>query len=72
MKTVDSMNMKFGAIEADDVYIMRDGNAEAAICYLMMGDTSNPDYNAAIDVLTEFYSAANEDTGYTVSVWFDE
>lgn len=63
------LNMKFGEVEG--AYKMRDGDVESAICAVTYGNNADPEYFSAIDLLADFYSAANEETGFTVSVWLD-
>lgn len=75
MKTLpEKMNMKFGEVETDGAYIMRNVDvhidSEAAICYLVNGNYTD-DYDVAAEILNDFCLAANDDTGYTVSVWLD-
>lgn len=66
----DRLNMKFG--EVDGAYIMRDNDASAAICALTNGNYTGDDYDAAVIILDDFASSANDDTGHVVSVWLDE
>jgi hypothetical protein len=70
---IERLNMRFGVVKDAnaDVYVMQDGDAYSAISYLTSGDYSADGYDAAIEALTDFYRSANDDAGYTVSVWLD-
>ena len=42
----------------------------AELC-IDLSDVSIYDFESASDILTSFVRASNDDTGYTISVWFD-
>lgn len=75
----ESMNMKFGVV--DNAHVMNRVNLGLAaydtlclICAELDVDLkhiSDSDFDSAAMILGDFCKSANEDTGYTVSVWFD-
>ena len=75
----ERMNMKFGEVEG--AHVMKNVNLGLAAfdtlclaCSELNIDLSNvedSDFESASYVLKDFASAANEETGYTVSIWFD-
>ena len=71
---IEKLNMKFGDIE--DAYVIRNCDlnttdaAASAICAITAGNYTE-DYESAIDVVADFCKAANDETGYNVSVWLD-
>lgn len=81
----ERMNMKFGRrfgkAEADNTHVMDRVNLGlnayetlCLICSELNIDLSNiddSDFESASIVLGDFCRAANDETGYTVSVWFD-
>ena len=80
MKTLSKrMNMKFGVV--DGARVMKNVNLGLAaydtlclICSDLDVDLSkveDSDFDSASIILGDFCSAANDETGYTVSVWFD-
>lgn len=80
MKTLtENLNLKFG--EVADAHIMKRVNLGLAaydtLCLICseqnidMSLYSDVDCEAAADAIQAFCLAANEDTGHTVSVWFD-
>lgn len=81
MKTLsERMNMKFGVVEG--AHVMKNVhlglNAYDTLCLICselniaLSGVSDSDFDSASIVLDDFCKAANDDTGYTVSVWFDE
>ena len=80
MKTLsERMNMKFGVVA--DAYVMTNVHkgfaAYEALCLVChefgvnLSDVSHSDFKSSKFILTDFVNSANDDTGYTVSVWFD-
>ena len=76
MKTLtEKLNMQFG--ERENAYKIRNANvdsldkSESAICSVTYGNMAF-DYDSAVEIVAVFCNAANEETGYTVSVWLDE
>ncbi len=73
------MNMKFGTV--DNAHAMKNVNlglnAYDTLCLICselnidLSDVSDSDFDSASTILSAFCLAANETTGYTVSVWFD-
>lgn len=60
MRTIENMNIKFGESSKAE-YVIDDVRNGVEI-----------DIDAACQMaLDDFCAAANDDTGYTVSVWFD-
>lgn len=81
MKTLsEKMNMKFGIV--DDAHVVKNVNlglnAYDTLCLICselnidLKEVSDSDFDSASIILADFCKAANEETGYTVSVWFDE
>lgn len=80
MKTLsERMNMKFG--EYDGAHVMRNVNLGfvgydtlCVICHELSEDVSDvaeSDFDSSSIILENFVNCANDETGYTVSVWFD-
>lgn len=80
MKTLaERMNMKFGEVE--HAHVMKNVNlglnAYDTLCFICselnidLDKISDSDFDSASIILKDFCKAANEQTGYTVSVWFD-
>lgn len=80
MKTLtEKMNMKFGVV--DNAHVMKHVNlglnAYETLCFICaeldvdLTGVSDSDFESASIVLSDFCNAANDETGYTVSVWFD-
>lgn len=80
MKTLtERMNMKFGAVNG--AHVMKNVNLGLAaydtLCLICselnidLSDVADSDFDSASIVLDDFCKAANPETGYTVSVWFD-
>jgi len=73
------MNMKFGAVEGAHVIknVNLGLNAYESLCLICselnidLSEVADSDFESAAIVLDEFCKAANDETGYTVSVWFD-
>ena len=81
MKTLaEKMNMKFGVVEG--AHVMKRVNLGinaydtlALICAELdvdLKDVSDDEFEGASIILSDFCSAANDETGSTVSVWFDD
>ena len=82
MKTLaERMNMKFGRV--DNAHVMTNLNLGGTsyystlslICHELdidLTDVLDTDFDSTSLVLEDFCDAANDDTGYTVSVWFDD
>lgn len=81
MKTLsERMNMKFGEVE--NAHVMKNVhlglNAYDTLCLICselninLDKISDSDFDSASIILDDFCKAANDQTGYTVSVWFDE
>ena len=80
MKTLtERMNMKFG--EVSNAHVMKHVNlglnAYETLCFICseLGidakQFADSDFDSASIALDDFVKSANDDTGYTVSVWFD-
>lgn len=80
MKTLsERMSMKFG--EVDGAHIMKKVNLGVAaydtLCLICseldidLDSVEDSDFDSASTILNDFCNAANDDTGYTVSVWFN-
>lgn len=80
MKTLsERMNMKFGEVEC--AHVMKNVNfrfnAYDTLCFICselnidLDKISDSDFDSASIILEDFCKAANDQTGYTVSVWFD-
>lgn len=75
----EKMNMKFG--EVSGAHVMKNVNmgfaAYDTLCLICaelnvkLDDISDSDFDSASIALKSFVNSANEETGYTVSVWFD-
>lgn len=75
----EKMNMKFG--EVTGAHIMKKVNlglnSYETLCLICselgvdLSKVDDSDFDAASIVLSDFCAAANDETGYTVSVWFD-
>ena len=73
------MNMKFGIVS--DAHIMNKVNmglnAYDTLCFICselninLDNVDDSDFDSCSIILENFCNSANEDTGYTVSVWFD-
>ncbi len=81
MKTLsEKMNLKFGVVE--NAHVMKNVNLGLAaydtlclICAEQNIDLSNipdSDFDSASIILEDFCNSANEETGFTVSVWFND
>ena len=82
MKTLtERMNMKFGHV--DNAHVMTNIDLDYASAFhtislicneldIDLTDVLDTDFDSASIVLKDFCDAANDDTGYTVSVWFDD
>ena len=76
----ESMNMQFGVVEhAHVMYHLNLGlNAYDTLCLICaildinVADINDSDFDSAAIALENFCNSANDDTGYTVSVWFDD
>jgi len=80
MKTLSQrMNMKFGTVEG--AHVMKNVNlglnAYDTLCLICseldidLKEVSDSDFDSASIILDGFCKAANDGTGYAVSVWFD-
>jgi hypothetical protein len=80
MKTLsERMNMKFGSIE--NAHVMNNVNLGVApwgtLCLICselnidLANISDSDFDYTATILSDFCEAATDETGYTVSVWFD-
>lgn len=75
-----SMNIKFGNIEG--AHVMKNVNlglnSYDTLCFICseqnidLSNVTDTDFDSASIVLDDFCKSANEETGYTVSVWFDK
>lgn len=73
------MNLKFGVV--DGAHVIKNVNlglnAYDTLCFICselnvdLSNISDSDFDSASIILQNFCNAANDDTGYTVSVWFD-
>lgn len=73
------LNMKFGKVA--HAHVMNHVNLGLAaydtLCLICadleinLDDVSDVDFEACSDALEAFCNNSNDDTGYTVSVWFD-
>ena len=81
MKTLsERMNVKFGVV--DGSYVMKNMhlglNAYDTLCLICaelnidLKNVSDPDFDSASMILDDFCKAANDDSGHTVSVWFND
>lgn len=74
------MNMKFATVEG--AHVMKKVNlglsSADTLCFICsemnidLSEISDQDFDSASIILGEFCNAADETTGYTVSVWFDD
>lgn len=75
----EKMNMKFG--EVGGAHVMKRVNmgfaAYDTLCLICaeldidLSEVAHSDFDSASMTLDAFVKSANEETGYTVSVWFD-
>jgi DNA-binding Xre family transcriptional regulator len=75
----ERINMKFGVVS--DAHVMRNVNlgfaAYDTLCFICaeldvdLSDVTDSDFDSASIALDDFVKSANDDTGYTVSVWFN-
>jgi hypothetical protein len=75
----EKMNMKFGVV--NDAHVLENVNlgfsAYDALCLICselsidLSEVSDSDFDSASMILEDFVKAANDETGYTLSVWFD-
>ena len=75
----EKMNMKFGVV--DGAHVMKNVNLGLAaydtLCLICseldvdLSEVADSDFDSASIILNDFCNAANDDTGYVVSVWFD-
>ncbi|ALQ51904.1 hypothetical protein [Nitrosomonas ureae] len=83
MKEVsERMNLKFGEVAgAYVIYSVRNINEGMRVSFYNLTqiyskfnlyEEGSTDYRKAAQILHDFCLTANEDTGYTVSVWFDK
>jgi hypothetical protein len=81
MKTLtEKLNMQFGV--ATDAHVITNVNmglnAYDTLCFICaelsvnLDNVDDSDFDSCCIALGNFCNAANEETGYTVSVWFDE
>lgn len=73
------MNMKFGVVAG--AYVIENVHlafGEYSTFHFICDDLGidlsevlDSDFESAAMILTDFINSANDDTGYTVSVWFD-
>lgn len=80
MKTLtERLNMKFGKV--DDAHVIKNVtptiNSYETLCLICaelninLKNVSDVDFENCSNSLDNFLKNTNEDTGYTVSVWFD-
>ena len=75
----ERMNMKFGEVAGAHVIhkVKSMFSAPARLCLICaeegidIDEISDSDLYSAANILKEFVGRANEESGYTVSVWFD-
>lgn len=75
----EKMNMKFGVVR--DAHVIKDVNLGLAaydtLCLICSElnvnwlEVADSDFDSALIIFEDFVKSANEETGYTVSVWFD-
>lgn len=75
----ERMNMQFGVIE--NAHIIKNVNLSLnsyeTLCFICseldidLSKITDSDFESASIMLNDFCKAANEDTGDTISVWFD-
>ena len=78
-KFTERMNMQFGNVEG--AHVMKRVNmgfaAYETLCLICseldinLDNVANSEFDSAGIALSDFVNSANEGTGYTVSVWFD-
>ena len=73
-----SMNMKRGIVENAHVMNVKKGiDAYETLCLICaelnidLSKVSDSDFDSCSIILNDFCSNLNEETGHTVSVWFD-
>lgn len=80
MKTLsERMNMKFGSVA--NAHVIKNVNlglnAYDTLCLICselnidLSNVSDSDFDSASIILNNFCKASNDDTGHTVSVWFN-
>ena len=79
-KFTERMNMEFGIVE--DAHVMKRVNmgfaAYDTLCLICakldinLDNVADSDFDSASIALSDFVNSANEESGYTVSVWFDK
>jgi len=75
----ERMNMKFGKVNGAHIInkVNLGLNAYDTLCFICseldidLNSVEDDDFGAASMILDDFCNAANDETGYTVSVWFD-
>lgn len=75
----ERMNMKFGEVENAHVMNVEKGiNAYETLCLICtelnvdLSKVSDSDFDSCSIILNDFCRNLTEETGYTVSVWFDK